>query len=106
MIFVAILLVIVIMLLLWALFKSLKRNMALLDLLDVVASQVEESLDVLDEQYQKIDRASRTELFSDEPIVKELVRDMAVAKDAVRAVAAKLYNSMENTADDHDDEEE
>ena len=87
----------------WALFLSLRRNMKLMDRMEDLAEQVEISLDALDEHYQKIDRASKTDLFSDEPIVKELVRDMAAAKEAVRSVAARLYKSMED--DDNDEED-
>jgi hypothetical protein len=108
MIVVVVLLTLLCVVLCWLLFKSVTKNMQLMDRLESIAEEVEICLDALDEQYQKIDRASKTDLFSDEPPVKELVRDMAAAKEAVRAVAARLYKSLDEDEDDDNvsDEEE
>ena len=59
---------------------------------EVLADQIESSLDVLDDVYQRIARAAETPVMSDEPIVKELILDINRAKDAVLLVANKIVS--------------
>jgi hypothetical protein len=77
------------------LFISVKKNLELLENLEEAVRQTEESLDLLDESYGKIYEKSKIEIFSDEPIVKELLNDINGAKDAVLLVANKLYKSSD-----------
>jgi len=83
------------------LFFSVKKNLAFMDKLESVEEAVEDSLKVLDEQYQKIDAKTKIEVFSDEPIIKDLVRDITEAKDSLHKIAIILDMSVssENNQD-------
>lgn len=71
--------------------------------IEEVASSIQEAIDVLEEQYQIIDKKSKIELFSDEPLVKELVNDISVAKNAIMKTAKILDGVLVD--DDLEDEE-
>jgi len=68
---------------------------------EVLVDQIESSLDILDDCYQRIARAAETPVMSDEPVVKELILDMNRAKDAVLLIANKIV-----TFDQSDEEME
>lgn len=79
-----------------ALAISIRKNIELLEKLEEVGAQIEESLDILDEYHQRIDIASKTDVMFDDPIVKNLLSDITGCRDAVLLVANKLYGSLEN----------
>lgn len=76
------------------LFFSVKKNIELLDRLESVEDVVEKALDVLDDQHQKIEAKTKIEVFSDEPVVRNLVQDIVVARDAVLEIAKILNSSL------------
>ena len=76
------------------LYLSLRKNFELLDKIEEVEEAVEEALKVLDEHYQKIDTKSKIEVFSDEPVVKDLVRDIAEVKTSLHKIAIVLDMSI------------
>lgn len=67
-----------------------QRNLQLVDKLDELGEQVDESLDILNESYSKIDRATKLEVLSDEPVIVGVLKDVKKARDAVLIVANKL----------------
>lgn len=87
-----------------ALSFSLKKNIEFMEKIEEVASSIQEAIDVLEEQYQIIDKKSKIELFSDEPLVKELVNDISVAKNAIMKTAKILDGVLVD--DDLEDEDE
>ena len=62
--------------------------------LDELAEGIQTSLDILDEQYQIIDQKTKIEVFSDEPVIRNLVQDIATARDSILIVAKLLDNSV------------
>jgi hypothetical protein len=58
--------------------------------------QIEESLEVLSFYQKRIERKSKLEVFSDDPVVKELVEDIKQSKKAVLLVSEKLTGEKEN----------
>lgn len=85
-----------------ALSYSLRKNIEFMEKIEEVASSVQESIDILEEQYQVIDKKSKIELFSDEPLVKELVNDILVAKNSILKTAKILDGVLSD--DDLEDE--
>lgn len=81
------------------LYYSIKKNLELLQLLDDLNDQVEESLDILDGSYQRISQKASLEVMSDEPVVRELIADMKSAKDALILVANKIVQPLDQTDD-------
>lgn len=76
------------------LYVSLKKNLELMGRLEDVEDAVDETLKVLDDQYQKIDAKTKIEIFSDEPVVKDLVRDIVDAKMSLHKIAVILDMSI------------
>lgn len=86
-------------LLLWiitsiGLYLSLMKNFEMSDRLESVEEAIEESLDTLNDIYRRIDTKSKMEVFSDEPVVKELVRDIAESKKTIHKVALLIDSSL------------
>jgi len=73
---------------------SVRINLSYSDKLDEIQSVVQESLDVLNDQYTNIEKKTKLEVFFDEPVVKDLVQDIATARDAVLAVAKVLDETL------------
>ena len=73
---------------------SVRRNFQLMDRLETVEDAVDDALEILDEQHQKIDMKTKIEVFSDEPVVRDLVTDIFVARKSVLEVARILNSSL------------
>lgn len=76
------------------LFLSLQKNISLMEKLEEVGQAIEKSIDILEEQHQIIEEKTKIEVFSDEPVVRELVKDMTIAKNSVLEVAKILDDSL------------
>lgn len=67
--------------------------------------QIEESLDMLDEIYERIAYIASTPVMSDEPLVRDLLNNMRGARHAILLIANKLFafgqtDSRQETDDD------
>jgi hypothetical protein len=88
--------IILILLLSITLFFSLRLNLKNRDRLTEISEKIEESLDILDVCYQRAATRSELEVFSDEPVIKELVEDIQISKNAILLVANLLTEPMNN----------
>lgn len=79
-----------------ALFFSVKKNLEFMEKIESVSQSVYECLDVLEEQHKLIEEKTKIEVFSDEPIIKNLVEDMKIAKISVARVAVALDETIES----------
>jgi len=77
-----------------ALFYSVRSNLSHIEKIDELQDAIQSSIDLLSQQHLIILEKSKIEIFSDEPVVKELVRDIAVARDSVLAVAKILDDTI------------
>lgn len=77
-----------------ALYYSVMRNIEYMEKIDEIEESIQSAVEILDEQYQKIDKKTKIEVFSDEPIVRELVRDISIARNAVLAAAKLLDDTI------------
>lgn len=76
------------------LYYSIMRNIEYMEKIDEIEESIQSAVEMLDEQYQKIDKKTKIEVFSDEPIVRELVRDISMARNAVLATAKLLDDTI------------
>lgn len=74
---------------------SIKRNLLYIEKIDELSEKIQYSIDVLEEQYRNIEKKSKIEIFSDEPVVRELIVDMANAKNSILVIAKLLDDSIE-----------
>ena len=77
-----------------ALYYSVMRNIEYMEKIDEIEESIQSAVEILDEQYQKIDKKTKIEVFSDEPIVRELVRDISIARNAVLTTAKLLDDTI------------
>lgn len=77
-------------------FFSVRKNIELFDKLEQVSESLTETLDILEEQIDIMDKKTKIEVFSDEPVIKELIQDMVIAKNSVLKVAKVLDETLEN----------
>jgi predicted RND superfamily exporter protein len=75
-----------------ALYFSVRLNLKLGRTILNVEDRVEESLDLLDEHYQRITNISNLSVMSDEPFVRDVMAALKAARNAVLLVANKLAN--------------
>lgn len=86
-----------------ALYWSLKKNIEYMERLESVGDLIRSSIEVLEAQRDKIEQKSKIEVFSDEPVVRELIQDIAIAKVSVEACMTAL---AQVDKDDDDGEED
>ena len=82
------------------LYMSVRRTLYLDDKFEELGQQVEKSLDIIDECYGRISAVSETPVFSDEPVVKQLMGDVAYTRRALLLIANNIVTF------DQDDEED
>jgi hypothetical protein len=78
------------------LYYSIKKNLFLSEAFDEMQHQVEESLDIMDTCYQRVAAKANLELMSDDPVIRELVADMRMSKEAILLVAHKIVLTQED----------
>lgn len=74
----------------WLNVKVVGKSVELDDQREDLVDQIEQSLDMLDEIYGRIDHHSKTPVLSDEPVVQEVVRDLKLARNTILAIASKV----------------
>jgi len=84
-----------------ALFLSVRRNLELDERFEEMGEQVEESLDILNDCYQRVTKVSEMPVTSDDPVVQQLLSDIKYAKHAILLIANKIV-----TFDRPEDEDE
>jgi len=85
---------------------SLKKNLEFMDKFDEIQETIQNSLEILEIQKQKIDQKSRLEVFSDEPVVRNLIKDIVESKNAVINVAKILDDSLDTETNESKEAEE
>jgi len=83
-------LIIVIMSLSAALIYSVKRNLEFDEKFEDMGQQVEESLDILNDCYQRIAKVAEMPVTTDDPVIQQLLADVRHTKNAILLVANKV----------------
>ena len=73
-----------------ALYYSVKKNLELIETLEQTMEQIEQSAEILDYYYKRLDKKARLEVFSDDPTIKELIEDMKQSRKAVLEITKQL----------------
>ena len=74
---------------------SVKKNLEFSEKFESIIEQIERSLDLLDSCYQRAATRSKLEVLSDEPVVRELLEDIQVTRDAILLVANLMIEPIE-----------
>lgn len=94
-------LLIVIVGLITLLYFSVKKNLEFEERFEEMGVQTEQSLDILNDCYQRIAKVSEMPVGSDDPVIQQLLADIKHTKHAILLVANKVV-----TFDRVEDEEE
>jgi hypothetical protein len=71
---------------LFLLVRTTKNSIQLLDKIDDLEEQLEVSLTILREKHKRLEAKSKIEIFFDDPVVKEVVKDIAECRDVVESI--------------------
>lgn len=74
------------------LIRTARNSIQLIDKIDDLEEQLVLAVKILEERHKRLEAKSKTEIFFDDPVVKEAVRDIADCRDAV----AKIIDNFEN----------
>lgn len=80
---------------------SVRKNLEFEGKFQEIGEQIDESLDILNDCYQRIAKVSEIPVTSDDPYIQQLVADIKHAKNAILLVANKVV-----TFDSDEDEQE
>lgn len=94
---VTILLTIIVLASAYALYRCIKRIEYLVNIIESMNTQVEESLDILNTCYGNIDRATKVDVLSDEPVIKDVLNDIRQSRNAILLVANKISAYAEDS---------
>lgn len=75
-----------------ALTYSIVMNVRFAKMIFSIEDQIEESLDILDEQYQAISYVTTIPVMSDEPVIRDVLERIRNSRDALLLIANKLTN--------------
>lgn len=75
---------------------SIRKNLEMMERLEQTDEVVQKSIEILEEQHTKIDQKTKIEVFSDEPVIRQLIQDIAEARDAVLLIENMLQSNQEN----------
>jgi len=75
--------------------RATKNSMQIIDKLDELEEQLDTALQILEERHKRLEAKSKTEVFFDDPIVKETVREIADCRDAVSLIVNNFKNEEE-----------
>lgn len=78
---------------------AVQRSLVLIEKIDEINIQVEESLDIIDASYASVSKHLESPVLFDDPVVIAMIRDVKQAKDAILLVANKVTEPFQNDED-------
>lgn len=78
---------------------AVQRSLVLIEKIDEINIQVEESLDIIDASYASVSKHLESPVLFDDPVVIAMIRDVKQAKDAMLLVANKVTEPFQNDED-------
>ena len=82
---------------------TIKRLLVLVEKIDEINVQVEESLDIIDASYTSVSKHLESPVLFDDPVVITMIRDIKQSRDAMLLIANKVTEPFQNN-DDLDEE--
>lgn len=90
----------------WALVVVTKKAVDMSDKLEETEGFLEESYDRLQQNHNILEERSKTEVFSDEPLVKEVVAEIHEAKKSIQVVLEALQEYSKKPVEGSMDEKQ
>ena len=81
-----------------------RKSLLLVEKMDEISEQVEQSLDIIDEAYSSMSRHLKSPVLFDDPIVTAMVRDSKKARDSMLLIANKVTEPFTNETGSDEEE--
>ena len=81
---------------------SIRRFFNCIETLDEVTSQIEESLDIIDESYSNLSRHLKSPVMFDDPAIVSMINDVKKSRQSLLLIANKISSPFENLNSDED----
>lgn len=78
---------------------AVQRSLVLIEKIDEINVQVEESLDIIDTSYASVSKHLESPVLFDDPVVVAMIRDVKQSRDAMLLVANKVTEPFQNDED-------
>lgn len=78
---------------------AVQRSLVLIEKIDEINVQVEESLDIIDTSYASVSKHLESPVLFDDPVVVAMIRDVKQARDAMLLVANKVTEPFQDDED-------
>ena len=78
------------------LFLSVRQNLRIDDSIEELGTQIEESLDIINDCYQRVSKVTEMPVESDDPVVQQLLADIRYTKHALLLIANKVISFDHN----------
>ena len=88
---------------LFFLYLMTKRSLKLVEKLDEIGLQVEESLDIIDESYKNVSRHLKSPVLFDDPVVTTMIKDVKNSREAMLLIANKVMTPFETSEEKEED---
>lgn len=69
---------------------AVRRSLGLVEKLDEITVQVEESLDIIDESYASVSKHLESPVLFDDPVVIAMIQDVKSARNSMLLIANKI----------------
>lgn len=73
-----------------------RKHLYTLEKYDDLVEQVEESLDIIDQSYNRMSKLLETPVLFDDPIAVEMVNSAKMTRDSMLLIANKITNGNED----------
>ena len=87
------------------LLASVRRSLELVEKMDDVSNQIEESLDMINDAYASVSRHLESPVLFDDPVVIAMINDVKYARDAMLLIANKAVEPFPDEADSDEENE-
>ena len=78
---------------------AVQRSLVLIEKIDEINVQVEESLDIIDTSYASVSKHLESPVLFDDPVGVAMIRDVKQARDAMLLVANKVTEPFQDDED-------
>lgn len=87
------------------LLMAVRRSLLLVEKMDEVSAQIEESLDMINDAYSSVSKHLESPVLFDDPVVIAMINDVKYARDAMLLIANKAVEPFPDEADSDEENE-
>lgn len=82
------------------LFRTTKKSLEMMDKLEELDDHLENAVILLTAKHKKLEAKTKLEVFFDDPVVKDVVKDISDCRDIVSQIIENLNNNSSTNQND------